>query len=483
MPVIAPTSDASVDCPEPTIDVPDEYINGYCGAIRIETNAINTGEFVEEGTAIIYFVTDGASGQIAADPTFLEFANVQPGTIHTQTLSLRNEGMNDLELYTMNVEDNPDYFAFTGHTVNVPGTIAPGESAEFDVTVTIPDGAEDYEGNTTLVIDSSGGVARIAVKVTADTGATPFIEPSADVLKFDTTASQTLTLTNTGETTLTVNGVSVDPAARPFYTFEVDGTDITGNFPGENVPAGESMDLVINFARPAGNEDPSVGLLKIAHNDPNHGFSTEITLLGDEGDLPIGRVHPSAFTFLAENGNSGTRTFVIRNIGTAPLDLTGIQWGDFSQTGGSNAEFQVDIDGSIPAGGIKAGTVTFTGMNATADTGPVLFQSNNLTQLQLLLRALPSTQAQPNPVVTILNQGTLHTAAPVELTAATSTPADSLGNAVWTLIARPDGSEVFLDGVGETASFVPDVAGTYTVALTLLVSDREAQTMLDLTVE
>lgn len=475
------TGPNELPCPEPTIEVPLEYEDDYCGAVRIETNAINDGEFVEAGSATIYFLDPGASGDIVVDPTFLEFANVQPGTMHMQSFSVQNAGMSDLELFTMGVEDFPDFFNIVGETVQVGGVVPPGTSAEFNVTVSIPADATEYETFTNLVIESSAGVAKIAVQITADTGSTPFAELSDTVLKFDAAATQTLTITNSGEATLAVRGVNVSPEARAFYRIQHQGNDVTDAFQTVNVPAGQTLDLDIVFSRPMDNTDPSIGSLEISHNDPNHGFRSEVTLLGDEGDVPIGRLHPDAFTFLAEDGNNAARKFVIRNIGTAPLDLTNVGW-NFSN--GSNAEFQImGASGSVPPGGIKEATVTFSGANATPDVGLAVLESNNPTELSLSLRALASSQAQPNPVITVTNQGALRTNAPVNLTAADSMPAGAATNAIWTMISRPASSAVFLDAVGETAAFVPDVAGTYTVALTILQSDREGQTTMDLVVE
>lgn len=470
-------------CPEPPADVPSEFFETYCGVLRIETNAINDGEFVEDGQALVYFLNTGASGQINVDPNFLEFANVQPGTTHQQEFSIQNTGVQDLRIDSITVEDNPDLFTITGLTVPIGGVVESGTAATFEVVVTIPEDAENYEVFTNLVIQSSAGRTNVAVEISADAGSSPFIELSETVLRFDAADRQTLTIENTGAATLAIRGVDTNPEARPFYRFEIDGNDVTDDFQTVNVSAGNSVELDVIFSRPAGNEDPSIGTLEIAHNDPNHGFKSELTLLGDEGDVPIGRIHPIAFTFLAADGNSESRDFVIRNVGTAPLNLNAVAW-NFSN--GSDAEFQITgADGTVEPGGIQRATVTFTGMNATPDVGLALLDSNNLVDLSLTLRALQSASEQPQPVITVTNQGALRTSAPVNLSAAESMPAGVANNAIWTTLARPSGSTVFLDGVGETASFTPDVAGTYTVALTLLNSsgDREAQATVELEVE
>lgn len=467
-----------MSCPEPTIEVPPEFQTRYCGAVVIETNADNDhGEVVQNGQATIYFLDPGASGAIEVMPSFLEFVNVQPGTTHSQTFSIQNSGMNDLEISTLGVEDNPAYFTISNTEGNIPPVVIPsGTAQQWEVELTIPEDATDYEVFTTLNILSSAGTAKIAIEVTSAAGSAPIIELDQSVLRFDGAASQTLTISNTGEATLAINGINVNPTgADAFYSYTLDGAAQSS----VNIPKGESVELVVDFARPAGNEESSVGLLEIAHNDRNNGFVSEVTLLGDEGDVPIGRLHPSAFTFQAADGNNDSREFVVRNVGTAPLDITEVMW-NFNV--GSNAEFQISpTSGSVQPGGLLRGTVNFTGMNAAPDSGLAILESNNPTAMELLLSAQDSAQTPPEPVIEVLNQGALKTMAPINLSAASSTP--NATNAIWTLLDRPASSTVFLDGVGEETSFTPDVAGTYTIALTISTGGTEGQVTTELTVE
>ncbi len=472
-------------CPEPTLaDIPAEIAGRYCGALLIETNAVNDhAEIVQAGKARIYFLDPGSSGDIQVEPSFIEFTNVQPGTTHSQSFSITNAGMNELEVINMGVEDNQQYFTISPADGDaLPLFVGSGQAKVFDVVLTVPDGATDYEVFTTLNIDSSAGAARVAVEITAAAGSAPVIELDKDVLKFDAAPSQTITISNVGQATLQLNGLNVSPiSSREFYTFSIDGNDVTNNFQTVNVPKGMTAELVIGFARPAGNTDPSIGLLEIAHNDRNNGFRSEVTLLGDEGDVPIARVSPEAFTFLAAGGNTESRKFVVRNVGTAPLNLTAVAW-TFST--GSNAEFTISpTTGTVAPGGLLQGTVSFAGMNGTPDVGLGVIESNNSTPIELSLRALDSAAEQPVPIITVSNQGALAVSAPINMSATTSTPAGSATNAIWTLLSRPASSTVWFDAVGGTAAFVPDVAGTYTVALTILQGDREGQTTMDLVVQ
>lgn len=474
-----------LSCPEPTAaDIPPEIAPRYCGSLVIETNATNDfGEIVEDGRAVIYFLDPGASGDIQVEPSFLEFTNVQPGAMMSQSFSITNAGMEDLTVNNMGVEDNPQYFQIgPADGGGLPVTIGSGQAVVIDVNLVVPDTADDYEVFTTLTVESSAGPATVAVEVTAEAGSAPVIQLDESVLGFDAAASQTINIANVGQATLQLNGLTVSPIdSRVFYTFEIDGNDVTNNFQTVNIPRDESIDLVVNFNRPGGNMDPSIGLLEIAHNDRNNGFKSEVTLLGDEGMVPIARISPQSFTFLAADGNSDSRAFVVRNVGTAALDLSAVSW-MFST--GSNAEFAITpMSGSVPPGGLFQGTVNFTGMNATPDVGLGILDSNNTSPIELSLRALDSASEQPVPMITVENSGTLRAMSPVNLNATASTPAGVGTNAIWTLIARPASSTMWFDAVGDSASFTPDVAGTYEVALTILQGDREGQTTMDIVVE
>jgi hypothetical protein len=101
----------------------------------------------------------------------------------------------------------------------------------------------------------------------------------------------------------------------------------------------------------------------------------------------------------------------------------------------------------------------------------------------MTLRALDSAATVPNPVIEVTSQGTPQAGNPVNLSAASSTPDGIATNAIWTILSRPAGSSAWISDIGEEASFVADMAGTYEVGLTLLNTDREAQATTEITVE
>lgn len=473
-------------CPAAGAEVPLEYTNTYCGELAIETNATNDSGVVVGGKAHIYFLKPSASGRIVVQPEFMEFQNIQPGSQASQEFSIRNTGMQGLTIHQFSFANLSAYLSVTAGP-DLPTEIAPDTSKSWTLSVDVPATAtpDQYEGFTSLDIESSAinaNEGNIAIQISAGAGSAPAIDLSATSLVFTDASEQILTLHNVGDATLQVSSLSVTPAsARAFYKFLIGGTDVTSNFMVQNVAKNSSLDLTVRFERPAGNTDSSVGTLQIRHNDHALNNLSEVTLLGDEGDVPIARVYPQGFTFLAADGNNEERSFVIRNIGTANLELSGTS---FSFSTGSAAEFTVsDIAGTVPPGGLKSGTITFTGGNASPDVGLVVFNSNDSSgQTDIAVKALDSTAEAVAPVITPATTNDIRVGATATFNATASTPAGVGTSGLWTLLDRPAGSDVFFTLTGEELQFVPDVAGTYKIALLISSNQREAQVTYDVVV-
>lgn len=471
-----------IECPEAPADIEPEFAEFYCGELVVETNATNNAGNVENGAARIVFLRPNTSGRISVNPQFIEFDNVQPGSSASQEFSIQNTGSTPLTVEQISITDRGNFFSITGST-SFPTVIESDENETWTLSLEIPSSAtpEEYEGFTDLVIDSSAGSSTIPVNVTAEAAASPDITISQSTLKFDQQTSQTITIESTGETTLIVNRLRVDPSeAADFYTFEYQGNDVTDSFPNTNIARGDSIDITVNFDASASTES-SVGILTIGHNVRAKNNRSEVILLGDAGDVPIARVYPIGFTFLADESNTADRTFVLRNIGTAPLDVSAV---NLMFVQGSDAEFTVTgIPANIPAGGIATGMVNFQGANASPDIGNAVFTTNDdVGELLLSIKDVTSSGEVIVPQVTPLFANDARVGRTASFTAADTTPAESAGNALWTLLERPAGSEVFFFVANEELSFVPDVAGTYRFSLLVAANDREAEEIYELTV-
>lgn len=473
-------------CPEAPPEIDQGFADLYCGELIIETNADNQSGVVENGNARIVFLRPNLSGEIAITPTFIEFEEVQPASTSSREFSVQNVGTQPLTIEQIAVSDRGAFFSVSGGS-ELPVVLESQQNETWTLNLEVPSDAteDEYTGFTDLEVISSAtnpSAGIVPVSVSAEASAAPDIEFSQEVLKFDGSSTQTLTIENTGSATLIVNRLNVqNEAARPFYSFEIDGTDATDQFPQQNVPRGESIEVTINFDRPGGNADSSVSALTVGHNVRAKNQRSELLLLGDAGDVPVARIHPQGFTFFAEAGNSSTRTYVVRNIGTASLEVTSVMM-EFNQ--GNDAEFTISgVPMTIPPGGFETGTVSFDGANATPDVGNAIFATNDdVGELRLGIKDVTSSSDAVIPVVRrdFANDARVNTT--LQFSAADSEPASSASNAIWTLIERPAGSEVFFFNVGETMSFVPDTVGTYRFSLIVSQSQREAEVVHDVEV-
>lgn len=479
----APVGNEELGCQAAGADVPAQFRAGYCGQLNIRTNARNSNTEVKEGATSVYFQSQGRSGVIELSDTFMEFTGVAPGTMEQRQFSVRNVGGQPLTLNGVNVQDFGQYLSVTP---SASGVVVPaGESREFTLALNIPAGADPrmLDFNTQVRILSSAtniGNDSIVVRVSTGTGAAPLISASPTTLKFDAAASQDVAVKNDGTSTLQLTGVTFEPGSlRDFYTLTVDGAPPA--YP-VNVPRGQTKTVKIAFARPAGrNNDPVVGALLLKHNDESNGKQTRITLLGDVGDVAIGELVPYVFSFSNKNSENQSRQFAVINRGTAPLTISGVEM--MAQIG-SAAEFSVDgINGqTIPPGGIGVGEVFFKATDGTPDQLTAALTSNTAGEpMFLTLASQDTSEAAPVAKIRASFSAQAKVGEAARFSATESTPASVLSGAQWTLLSRPVGSRALIQTVGPEASFVPDVAGSYKLALTVSSGLLDGQDVLEFT--
>ncbi len=263
----------------------------------------------------------------------LAFGNVTVGTSATHTLTISNPGNAAL---TVNSLSYPT--GFSGNWSS--GTIAAGASQNVTVTFA-PNAAQTFGGNITVNSNATSGTNTIAVSGTGTAVATRIIGLSGDLAFGNVTVGQTdtriLTISNTGNSTLTVNSISYP-------------TGFSGNWSGGTITAGAARNVTVTFAphaaQPFGgnitvNADATSGTNTIAASGTGAAIATRI--IGLSGDLAFGNITV---------GQTTTRTLLIGNTGNAPLQVSSIA-------------YPPGFSGNWPGGTINAGssrtvTVTFT---------------------------------------------------------------------------------------------------------------------------
>lgn len=486
---LAPGS-GGLDCPAPPADTPPEYADdSYCGAIRVTTNARNNDgtSSVVDGTVTVYFTRGNQSGEIELTETFMEFAGVAPNFSERRTFAVQNRSTSEPLTITSVVPDINAQFFDIQSDGGLSGEIAPGGLKTYTLQVSIPPGTDPGLLDFTSTVKVNSTAARVIsdallVNVTTDGGAFPRIEVDKQTLKFDAQAEQTLTLENVGEATLLLNGTRFQPSsADDFYTITVDGQPIQGNV---TIPKGESKTLNIAFARPANRpDDSSVATLVLQHNDDSVGQRTRIVLLGDEGDVPLGELVPNTFALSSQAGDQ-PRSFAVINRGTAPLSIDSVM---FNAVQGSSDEFVFNTSNLMVApGSVEEVTFEFKPINNTPDNVSVTFMSNFIdpaNEFFINLSTFDTGEMPPSPMIVPSFATSAKVGERTSFSSRGSLPAEATSSGQWVLVAKPAGSQAYVNNVGESVSFTPDVAGSYKMVLTLSTGTIDGQTSLEFTAE
>lgn len=133
----------------------------------------------------------------------LAFGSVEVGETATRTLTIANSGNGALTVSGITYPA-----AFTG---DWSGTIGPGSSTNVTVTFS-PSSATNYGGDLSVSSDAIGGTGTMPVSGTGTVIPTRIIGLSGNLafgeVQVGQTAARTLTISNAGNTTLTVSGIS-----------------------------------------------------------------------------------------------------------------------------------------------------------------------------------------------------------------------------------------------------------------------------------
>lgn len=475
-----------LDCPTPGPEVPALYREGYCGALRIETNARNnSGELVSDGESTIYFSISSQSGEIELSESFIDFSSVAPGFSESRTFGITNSGSAPLTIDGLQMQSQNQYFTIGGPSSIV---LAPQQSQQYTLQLTLPDDAPEsaLNFNTSLNITSSAinradGI--ILVRVSADNPPAPQIRVTPQLLRFDAEPRQQLTIENIGGATLLFNGVTFEPASiARFYSVRLNDAPLPQqlSIPHTTTPEHNNRRVLdITFDRLEGDDAPAAGTIILRHGDRSVGGVTRVITLGDLGDVALGELAPQDFAFSNREAAAQERRFAIINRGSAPLELTGVTL--MSLNVGEVEEFQINatFPATVAPGGIFEGSASFKSENATPDRLIATFASNSAGAPMVL--GLSSSDAMDQPpsiaVATSFAQRAV-VGQQASFDASMSAPVSARSGASWVLLSRPAGSMAYLNVTGERAAFTPDVAGTYRVAVLLSSGTIDAQEII-----
>ncbi len=282
----------------------------------------------------------GGSGAVASlSASTLTFGSVSVGsTSATQTVTLTNNGNSNLVLNSLGISGaNPSDFQITSQsTCPIGGTgIAP--SGTCSIVVDFVPQASGSRFATINVADNAAGSAQIISL--SGTGTAPAVTLSPTSLSFGnvnvgtTSTLPSITLTNTGNQTLTISSVNIDPTVGTPSDFALSGSN-TCKTVGALQP-NANCTITVSFT-PA-SQGGAIGQVDIADNASGSPQTVSLTGTGTAAGIML---TPSILTFAGQNPGtppSPPQTVTLQNTGTGPLTIssiaiTGTNSGDFAQT-------------------------------------------------------------------------------------------------------------------------------------------------------
>ena len=221
------------------------------GSVSVVSTATNS-------PATIPVSGTGVKPLISVIPSSVAFGNVAVGLTNTQTITVQNPGSGTLNVTQASL--SPTGFSLSGLTL--PLSVAPGGSASFNVGFA-PTSAGSLSGSLTLTnnatnpglsIPLSGSGVASALQLSANPTSLSF-----GSLTTGTNASQTVTLTNTGNSTVSISQVSASGTG-----FSTNGIALP-----LSLAVGQSTSFTVKFApASAGSLSGNVTVVSNATNSP-----------------------------------------------------------------------------------------------------------------------------------------------------------------------------------------------------------------------
>ncbi len=223
-----------------------------------KTKARGKGSPNSNGTATLYLTGTGTSpGQLTANPSSLNFANVQVGGSLTLMDSLTNTGGASVTILQASVTGTG--FGMSG--LNVPLTLNPGASVTFSAVFT-PQSATNASGSITVTSDAFNTPLTVPLSGTGTSQGQVTLTPVA--LDF---GNVTVGANVSRASSLSVSGASVIVSSASVNNVEFSLTGIS--FP-LTIAAGQSVPFTLTFAPQAsGTATAVLSITSSASNAPN----------------------------------------------------------------------------------------------------------------------------------------------------------------------------------------------------------------------
>jgi len=200
--------------------------------------------------------TGTAPGQLAANPSPVNFANVQVGGSQTQSATMTNSGGSGVTVSQATLTGA----SFTMSGLNLPLTLGAGQSATFSV-VFAPQSAGSVSGNVVFTSDASNAAVNLPLSGTGTAAGQLAVSPAS--LSFGNVVDGSSSALN-GSLTASGGSVTVASASLNDGEFVFSGVSLP-----VTIPAGQSTSFTVTFAPQAsGATSASLSFSSNASNSP-----------------------------------------------------------------------------------------------------------------------------------------------------------------------------------------------------------------------
>jgi uncharacterized repeat protein (TIGR01451 family) len=274
--------------------------------------------------------TAGPAPAVSLTPTSLIFSAQSGTTSAAQIAMLKNTGDAVLNIGGITITGtNPTDFAQT----NACGTtLAAGSSCSISVTFT-PASATSFAASVSVTDNATGSPHSVTLTGTGTPPPAPVVSLTPTSLTFSaqtgaSSASQAVTLKNTGNAALDITGITLGGANASAFS--------QTNTCGASLAAGASCTISVTFA-PTGVAS-FAATLSIADNATGSPQTVTLTGTGTPPPAPAVSFTPASLTFTAQTGStSAAQAATLKNTGNAALNISSINLGgtdsaDFAQT-------------------------------------------------------------------------------------------------------------------------------------------------------
>jgi Abnormal spindle-like microcephaly-assoc'd, ASPM-SPD-2-Hydin/Protein of unknown function (DUF1573) len=322
------------------------------GTLMISSDAANSPDAIGwSGTA-----TDSSTLQLTASPASENFGTVSVGSSGSATVQLKNTGTASVNISAIAMSGS----GFTLSSVNLPMTLAANQAATLTAGFK-PTTSGQFSGHITVTSNATDSPTLVSL---SGTGASAALSATPSSISFGTvptgtSTTQTIRLSNLGESPLTISSVTASGS----------GLSLTGLTTPMNIAVGQNANLTV--ALRLSSAGAASGEITITSNAP--GPPTQIAWSATaQASVVALASNPASLSFgNVSVGTTDTLQTTIKNIGNsnANISMISVSGTGFTLNGSGSAA-------TLGPGQSLTLSVSFDPQAAASDSGQLTIASN-----------------------------------------------------------------------------------------------------------